>query len=716
MLRSFFLLLFGLSAAPLNAGDGGPPPIEVGVAAADITPNYPVRLSGFGFRREESEGVTERIWAKALAIGSDEQGPAVVLAVDNLGLPDAMVEELAGRLKRRHGIARERLAVTFTHTHTAPMLRGVAPTLFGQPIPPEHQQHIDRYTDELTDHLEQVALAALADRKPARLSWGMGHFALAKNRRTEGGPVDHDLPLLAMSDLDGKLRAVWISYACHCVTLSNNRISGDWAGYAQKAIEKNHPGTVALVSIGCGADSNPQSGVTGDKVAIAAGQGDELAAEVGRVLAGKLTPLTEPLTCRFERFDLPLAGARPRAEWLERVKQGGYVGYHAQTQLDRLDRGEKLKDHIAYSVETWHCGDQLAIVFLPGEVVVDYSLRLKRELDRSRLWVNAYSNDDPCYIPSERVLKEGGYEGGDAMTYYNVPTRLAAGLEKTIVAAVHRQLPASFQRSSAAEAAKKILDDARPGDDREALVGANLDRAGELTTALAEGLDTADDEEQYRRIPWIWQVAIAAARRADRAELKPLVSASLPSEGQPLADWQAVVIGGGVINGLSQAGRWPGDFLREMIKDDQPLAARLSRATELAAAMADNPNVRNGTRYDALRMIALDGWDRRGAQLKGYLAQGIDDELQMGAISGLSDVRSPQVGPALAAGLSYYSPGNRELALDALVRDESRVAGLLDALASKAITPAILGETRIGKLRELADPQLRQRAERLLGL
>lgn len=421
-------------------------PIEAGVAAVDITPNYPVRLSGFGFRREESEGVTQRIWAKALAIGSDQQGPAIVLAVDNCGVPDAVVEEVAARLKRACGLPRERLAVTFTHTHTAPMLTGVLPTLFSLPIPPEHQQHIDRYTAELTDRLEQVSLAALKDRKPARLSWGVGSAAFAKNRRTAGGPIDHDLPLLAVKDLDGKLRAVWVSYACHAVTLSNNRISGDWAGYAQAAIEKNHPGAVALVSIGCGADQNPLSGVTGDKVEIAAGQGAEIAAEVERLLGGFLAPITHPAVCRFERFDLPLDALPDRAEWEKRAAQGSYIGYHAQVQLGRLDRGEKLKDRIGYSVETWTFGDQLAMVFLPGEVVVDYSLRLKRELDRSRLWINAYSNDAPCYIPSERVLKEGGYEGAAAMTYYDVPAKLAPGLEEKIVSAVHKQLPEAFKK------------------------------------------------------------------------------------------------------------------------------------------------------------------------------------------------------------------------------------------------------------------------------
>ncbi len=415
---------------------------SAGVAAVDITPNYPVRLSGFGFRRTESEGVTQPIWARALALG--DKDPAVLITVDNLAIPASMVEEVAGRLKKA-GVKPERLAVTATHTHTAPMLTNVCPTLFGVPIPPEHQKHIDRYTRELTDNLEKVALAALKDRAPAELTWGIGTVKFAANRRTKGGPVDHDLPLLVVKDLKGKIRALYVSYACHCVTLSNNKISGDWAGFAADAIQRNHPGAIALVSVACGADSNPSSGVTGDKVDAAAAQGAEVAREVDRLLKTRLTPVRGKLTTHVSRFLLDFDTLPTRAQWEEKAKRTDAIGYHARVQLAKLDRGEKLQTQLPYSVQTWAFGDSLAMVFLPGEVVVDYSLRLKRELDPARLWINAYANDEPCYIPSERILKEGGYEGGGAMVYYDRPTRFKAGLEEKIVKTVHEQLDTSFK-------------------------------------------------------------------------------------------------------------------------------------------------------------------------------------------------------------------------------------------------------------------------------
>jgi hypothetical protein len=448
--RRFALPVLCASAVPIGMAARGQEAVApaqtylAGAAVRDITPDYAVRLSGFGSRRTESEGVTARIHARALAIGSDAEGPAVLIAADSTGVSDAIVAELARRLQPL-GVRRERLAVSATHTHTAPMLRGVLPTLFGQPIPPDHQARIDRYTAEFTDALEQVAREALADRRPARLSWSVGTVGFAKNRRTPTGPVDRALPVLAVRSPDGRLRAVLATYASHAVTLSHNFIGGDWPGFAAEAIERQHPGVVALISIGCGADQNPTSNVTGDKVDVARGQGGELAAEVARVLAGVPRPVTGPLTARLERIDLPLAPLPPRSHWEALAQKGTAVGYHARVQLAALDRGESLPTKVEYPVTTWTFGDSLAMVFLPGEVVVDYSLRLKRELDPTRLWVTAYANDTPCYIPSERVLTEGGYEGGGAMTYYNKPAKFETGVEQRIADAVLRLLPDGYR-------------------------------------------------------------------------------------------------------------------------------------------------------------------------------------------------------------------------------------------------------------------------------
>lgn len=427
---------------------------KVGVASIDLTPDYPVRLSGFGFRREPSEGVMHKIWAKALVIADAERGPAVLITTDNLGVPNEITRAVAERLAPRIGLRPERLTITATHTHTAPMLRGVAPTLFGMDIPDEHQAAIDRYTREFTDKLVDVAVAAAKDVKPGRLEWGIGNLGFARNRRTPGGPVDHDLPALVVRSPEGKVRAVWFSYACHCVTMANNKLGGDWAGFAQSEIERDHPGAVALASIGCGADANPSARTEGDKSEPAVQQGRQLADEIRRMLAAPMKPITAKPVTQLEQIDLPFDTQRTRTEWEERAKRTDAIGHHARVNLARLDRGETLPAHIRYPIQTWQFGDQLALAFLPGEVVVDYAHRLKTELDRDRLCIVAYANDAPCYIPSERILREGGYEGEGAMVYYDRPNRLAPGLEQRIVGAVKAQLPKDFEPKRGTEGIK----------------------------------------------------------------------------------------------------------------------------------------------------------------------------------------------------------------------------------------------------------------------
>jgi hypothetical protein len=177
---------------------------------------------------------------------------------------------------------------------------------------------------------------------------------------------------------------------------------------------------------------------------LAKQHGQEICTAVDGVLTNTLSPVEGELVCRTKRIELLLDTLPTRAEWETRARETNYIGSHARLNLARLDRGEKLPTTVPYLVQTWMFGKGLAVVFLPGEVVVDYSLRLKKEFDASRLWVNAYANDVPCYIASERILKEGGYEGGGAMPYYDKPARLAPGVESLIIGAVHDLVPKEF--------------------------------------------------------------------------------------------------------------------------------------------------------------------------------------------------------------------------------------------------------------------------------
>ena len=141
-LIALWVLSFGMPEAGAQQADL----VQVGVARVDITPKEPVRLHGYLARKKVSAGISQKLWAKALAIGSDEQGPVVLVSVDNLGVGEAIVEDVAARLARRAKLPRDRFAVASSHTHSAPCLTGVAPNIFGKPIVAEEQAAIDRYS------------------------------------------------------------------------------------------------------------------------------------------------------------------------------------------------------------------------------------------------------------------------------------------------------------------------------------------------------------------------------------------------------------------------------------------------------------------------------------------------------------------------------------------------------------------------------------------
>ncbi|NLX56606.1 MAG: hypothetical protein GXY58_15975 [Planctomycetaceae bacterium] len=424
-------------------------PVAIGVAQVDITPEYPVRMYGYGARQTESTGVAGRLEATALVIGDDAgEGPAVLLTVDSGAVPASIRDDVFAQLQADVPLKVERFVLCNSHNHSGPDLKGMR-ALVG-----EQREHLDRYAREVTGRLTQVVRDALAARRPGRLAWTQGTVGFATNRRVlkdgqwagfgavPDAPVDHSLPVLRVTDLDGTLRAVVLNYACHNTTLRGDflQIHGDWAACARAAIEADQPGVVALVTVGCGADADPGPHGT---VALCEQHGRAVADEVRRLLDQPWRPVTPVLTARQLPLAVPYDPLPPREE-LEQMAQNSYP---VSRLLKMVQRGEVPPTVKDYQVVTWVFGDDLAMVFLSDEVVVDYALRMKREFDGSRLWISAYSHDVSNYVVSKRLIQEGGYEVNNsfsAMISYGHPERVQPPIEDRIVDHVRALLPASF--------------------------------------------------------------------------------------------------------------------------------------------------------------------------------------------------------------------------------------------------------------------------------
>ncbi len=414
---------------------------RAGVATVNITPKKMMWMAGYAARNRPAEGVAQDLFAKALAL-EDRAGSRVVLVtMDLIGVPRSTRDWVTIEARKRFGLAPGQVLLNASHTHSGPEIRGEK--LIDHPDADLDEQ----YTVELEHQLVDLLGRALSTLAPAQVDYFHAHCGFAMNRRRAAGvkgyanapksdgPVDHDVPVLRVSDAAGKPRVVMFGYACHNTCLGLYRFCGDYAGNAQACFEKDNPGVVAMFMMGCGGDQNPYPRRTEE---LCQRHGCTLATAAEAALQTVPRPLLGPLHTAYAEVTLDFAPPPSKAE-LEKTaatNKRPHAG-HAKTLLAELAATGKIRSTYPLPVQVIRFGDQLTLVALAGETVVDYSLRIKRELaGPAAVWVAGYSNDVFGYLPSRRVLLEGGYEAADAALWGPLPGAFTDTLEERIIAKV----------------------------------------------------------------------------------------------------------------------------------------------------------------------------------------------------------------------------------------------------------------------------------------
>jgi hypothetical protein len=432
--RRRLTLLAAFSCASLAAAD-----YKAGIATAIITPTEPIYLTGYANRNHPSEGAVHDIKAKALAIEDKSGGKIVIVTTDLIGLPRAITDVVAARVQKEHGIERARLILNSSHTHTGPLIARNLELMFE--LKPDERRVVDEYSRKLTEDLIQLIGKAIQNMEPADLWFGNGHAHFAINRReptpkgirlglNPSGPTDADVPVLKVTGPDGKVRVLLFGYACHNTTLGGDmyKITGDYAGYAQIAIESAEPGVTAMFMMLCGADANPNPR---GKLELAEQHGNALGTEVIHVAAEKMTKVDGKTRAAFQIVELGF-NAWPR-ETLEKELTSTNIWHkrYAAAMLKMMDDGHPIRRY-PYPVQAVQFGKDLTIVALGGEVVVDYCLWVKKNYGSKGIMVAGYSNDVMSYIPTVKILKEGGYEPVESMYYYGMPGPYNEAVEQQI--------------------------------------------------------------------------------------------------------------------------------------------------------------------------------------------------------------------------------------------------------------------------------------------
>jgi hypothetical protein len=405
-----------LASSTAHAGET---PWKVGLAQVKITPQMPVVLSGYGGRTKPFEKVAADLYVKAMVLQDRDGNRGVIITSDLLGFPAAVAEPICERIAKKTSLTREQILLNSSHTHAGPALSLKMPA---KDSPGEAQRTIE-YTRQLQNQVVEAVVQAAANLEPARLSWAGGVIHFAMNRReftadriilgvNPRGLADRSVPVLRIDSADGKLRAVLFGAATHGTTLGsdNYQLCGDYAGFAQSYVQefaKGGPKVQAMFMLGCAGDSNPYPRGT---MEMTQKHGKTLGEEVCRVLEGKLVPVSGPLKIAFGRAELPLQSLS-REELQKLAADKRHPKSFAATQmLAILAKGDKLATHYSCPLTVWQFGRDLTLVGLSGEVVVDYVAFLEKKLGPNQLWIAGYCNDVFGYLPSARVLAEGGYE------------------------------------------------------------------------------------------------------------------------------------------------------------------------------------------------------------------------------------------------------------------------------------------------------------------
>lgn len=426
--------------APARSFAKPAPAYKVGVGRMDITPpGGIIWMAGYAARKSPSQGVLHPLWAKALAIEDNNGSRVVMITTDLVAVPRVITDFVAAEAMSKYKLERSQIVFNASHTHTGPVIRGALDVMGVRQ--PDQKAIVEAYTAELRGKLFTVIGAALGDLQPASLAFDYGEAKFAANRRemrpsgvvigvNPAGPVDHKVPILRVLAPNGKVRAILFGYACHNTTLTAEfmQLSGDYAGFAQTEIERQFPGATALFVQLCGGDQNPNPR---SKLELAKQHGDELATEVTRVAKTAMVPVSGQIHSAYQMIDLPFAPHTKEQFEKELQDPNEFKARRARFVLNAYAEHREPRT-LAYPVQAIRFDKGFTFLALGGEVVIDYSLWAQRTFTGERLMVAGYSNDVPCYIPSARVLKEGGYEAVDNTIYFGQPGPFTEEVEPRI--------------------------------------------------------------------------------------------------------------------------------------------------------------------------------------------------------------------------------------------------------------------------------------------
>jgi neutral ceramidase len=385
---------------------------KVGFAKLDITPTRPTPMWGYGARHAAlSDGVRDPLYAKAVVIDVETDRLAIVGLDLGRSPTDAMMVRIREAIKSSAKV--NFLMISGSHTHHGPVIE-----LLNEPG--KGQGTFDdavAYSKELEEKIIQTIQAAAADVRPAKIGWGTKSVAMNRNRHSklEPKPVDTELGVIRIDDLEGKPIAVVVNYAAHPTMRdgADLRFSADWPGAMMTAVEETLQ-TNCLFMQGASGDL---SSMTTESTRGVDAFGKALAAEVSETVL-KIEPAVpeRPRIKGMENtFDFPT-----RMQFSSPLTHAMFSTAFFPELANASMTEEILKNSIQPRITTIVINQELALVGGSGEFFCEHGLRLKERSRAEETFFFGYCNGHHMYFPTIEAAAEGGYGADPAVSWVSL--------------------------------------------------------------------------------------------------------------------------------------------------------------------------------------------------------------------------------------------------------------------------------------------------------
>jgi len=391
MKHAIILLLAAFCSLTLTAEESRNP-VMMGKGRANITPEEPVLMSGYEARKTPSTGVHDELFATALCF-SDEGSRVLIITTDVIGFSHQVNDEIMQEISAATGIGTEQIMLTAAHNHGAPSIR-----TYSDNATPENR----RYLQSLREKLVKISVEASADLQPVKIGIGKGYCSMNINRRAkfadggiwlgrnQDGPCDHEVTIVKIENMQGKLLALHVNWPCHGTTggQENYKITGDWPGLTARYLEK-HLGDEVIIGVtdGASGDINPIYG-PGDNFDEIEAMGANLGEEVLGRLPGIVAQPAYGINALQRTIHLP-----------------GKKQNETHFPQEEYETGPDVEIRLA-AVKIGN------IVFagVSGELMTELGMELKETSPYSGTIVVTHCNGSSGYICTDEAYDEGGYE------------------------------------------------------------------------------------------------------------------------------------------------------------------------------------------------------------------------------------------------------------------------------------------------------------------